>query len=77
MMEERIKRVMSNVLGVPADEIGDESSPDTIPNWDSLRHMNLILALEQEFGITIGDDDVSTLISYPLITLVVRELQAQ
>ncbi len=76
-MEERIKRVMANVLGVDAAEINEDSSPDTIANWDSLRHMNLILALEQEFGITIGDEEVSTLISYPLIVLVVRELQAQ
>lgn len=75
-MEDRIKRVMSKVLGVEVDEIGDDSSPDTIDNWDSLRHMNLILALEQEFGVTIGDEEVSTLISYPLIVLVVRELQS-
>jgi len=67
---------MSKVLGVEVDEIGDDSSPDTIDNWDSLRHMNLILALEQEFGVTIGDEEVSTLISYPLIVLVVRELQS-
>ena len=76
-MDEQVKRVMSNILGLPPEQIDENSSPDTIPKWDSLRHMNLILALEQEFFITVKDEDIPTMISYPLILLTVRELQAQ
>ena len=76
-MEERVKQVMGRVFGVPPEQIGEESSPDTIKQWDSLRHMNLVLALEQEFGVTVKDEDVPTLISYPLILLTLRELHAQ
>jgi acyl carrier protein len=76
-MEDRVKRVMAKVLSVSPDEIDENSSPDTIPRWDSLRHMNLILALEQEFSVTVQDEDIPTLISYPLILLTMRELQAR
>jgi acyl carrier protein len=76
-MEERVREVMSRVLGVSPDQIDENSSPDTIPQWNSLRHMNLILALEQEFSITVKDEDIATLISFPLILLVLRELQAR
>ena len=34
-----------------AEEINEESSPDTIESWDSLRHMNIVIALEEEFNV--------------------------
>ena len=71
--EEKLRDVMASVLGVPASAIGPESSADTIAEWESLRHMNLILALEEEFGVTIPDDEAGNLTSYALIRLVVSE----
>ena len=50
-MEERIKKVFSNVFNLDIETINNESSPDNIESWDSLKHMNLILALEEEFEI--------------------------
>ena len=41
--------------------------------WDSLAQLNLILALEEEFGIEIPDEEAAELTSYPLIRLVVNE----
>lgn len=76
-MEERVKKILANIMGVPVEEIDENSSPDTIPNWDSLRHMNLILALEQEFSVIVRDEDILTLMSYPLILITLRELRAQ
>ena len=35
----------------------EDSSSDTLPQWDSLRHMNLVLALEDEFGVSIPDEE--------------------
>ena len=49
-MDERIKRVMAQTFRVGVDEITDETTPETLAAWDSLQHMNLILALEAEFG---------------------------
>ena len=45
------------MLGVPAGELSDESSPETIPVWDSLNHLNLVVALEGEFGISLTPED--------------------
>jgi acyl carrier protein len=74
--EDALKQVMAAVLRVPQAEIGPDSSTDTIPAWDSLRHMNLVLALEQEFGVSIPDEDAANLSSYALIKLVLNELTA-
>lgn len=73
MEANRLKRLMARIFGVDAATIGDDASPDTIDNWDSLRHMNLVLALEEEFGIELTDDQTVEIMSYPLIKIVLRE----
>ncbi|MEO6540427.1 MAG: phosphopantetheine-binding protein [Ferruginibacter sp.] len=72
-IKERIKNVMSAVFEIPASDITENSSFDDIENWDSLRHLNLILGLEEEFNITIPDDEVVNLLNFKLIELTVNE----
>ena len=57
-MEEKLKRIMSNVFQISQDEIDENTSVDTVENWDSLQHLNLILALEQGFSISLSTEDV-------------------
>ncbi|MEO1945688.1 MAG: acyl carrier protein [Candidatus Thioglobus sp.] len=66
-MENRIKKVMSNVFNINVDSINNESSPDNIENWDSLKHMNLIVALEEEFRIEFDDEEIVDSMNYALI----------
>ena len=70
---DRIKNVMSAVFDVPAETITETSSADDIDSWDSLRHLNLILGLEEEFDITIPDEEVGNLMNFKLIELIVDE----
>lgn len=71
---EQIKKVMGAVFEVPVDIISESSSSDNVANWDSLRHLNLILALEEEFGVSIPDDEVGNLVNFKLIELTINEL---
>ena len=64
---------MSLVFEVPVDQITENSSKDTIEYWDSLRHLNLILALEEEFSIKIPDEEVDNLVNLKLIELIINE----
>ena len=70
----KIKEVMSAVFEIPVESIVDDASSDNIENWDSLRHLNLILALEEEFGVSIPDDEVGNLVNYKLIQIIINEL---
>lgn len=72
MISDRIKAVMSSVFGLSESQIGDDSSTDSIARWDSLGHLNLMIALENEFGISFGDEDFANLTSLPLLELEVR-----
>ena len=74
MKNTKIKQVMSAVFEIPVESIVDYASSDNIENWDSLRHLNLILALEEEFGVSIPDDEVGNLVNYKLIQITINEL---
>jgi len=73
-IEERIKNVMSAVFEIPVEQIQDDSSPDTIDSWDSLKHMNMVVALEEEFNVQFTDDNIIELINLKLIMAVLLEL---
>ncbi len=72
--ENALIQVMATLLTVDVSAIGEDASMDTIPTWDSLRHMNLVLALEEEFKVSIPDEDAGNITSYILIKLVLEEL---
>ena len=56
-IEQRIREIFAILFQIEPQTISDDSSPQTIPTWTSLQHLNLILALEEEFSIRIGSDD--------------------
>ena len=62
-MKDRVRQIVSDVMGVPVEEVTEKSSPDTIASWDSLNHMNLVLALEEEFGVQFSDDQIVSLLT--------------
>jgi acyl carrier protein len=66
-IETRVRKVISGVLGVPEATIDHTSSPETIPNWDSINHIHLMVALEGEFGISFDPDVALGLTSVPAI----------
>src|SRR4051794_36015456 len=41
-------------------------------HWDSLGHMSLVIALEQAFGVSLGDEDVLEIDSYASAAAVLR-----
>ena len=73
-IEERVVNVMSSVFEVSKDKIKNDTSPDTIDSWDSLKHMNLIIGLEEEFDIEFDDDDIGNLLNFDLIKIYIEEI---
>ncbi len=69
----RIKNIISALMEIPVDQIKDDSSPDTIEVWDSLRHINLVMTLEEEFGVQFSDNEIAELINVKLIIAVLME----
>lgn len=72
-MEEKLKRIMASVFEVSENDISEDSSPDTLDKWDSLRQLNLVSALEEEFEVEFDDEEISEMISYKLVRLILSE----
>ena len=53
-----IEEVVSGVFGVDQASINESSSPESIEGWDSMGHVNLVVALEENFNVSIDIDDV-------------------
>lgn len=72
-METKLKNVMASIFGVDVSYIAENASPDNIENWDSLRHMNLIVALEEEFSVRFDEEEMVEMLNYRLILLKLKE----
>jgi acyl carrier protein len=71
--EARVFAILSTIMDVPAEQINRKSSPDTIASWDSLSHMKLVIALEEEFQVEFSDDQIVDMISVELILATLKE----
>jgi acyl carrier protein len=71
-MEDRIRNVMAAVLSTAPDNITEDSSPHEIKTWDSLRHLNLVLALEEEFDIRFEEAEIPSLVSFGIIVATIK-----
>ena len=65
---------MAAILEVEESTIDQDASMDNVESWDSIKHMDLILAIEEEFGVSVPDEEAADLTSYALIKLVIGDL---
>ena len=71
--ELRLKEVISRCLKIDESEINENTSVDTVPIWDSLKHLELVLTLEGEFNVSFTSDQTIEILNYPLIKIVLTE----
>lgn len=72
-IKEQITTLLASVLDIPVDEILPEAAPGVMEKWDSLKHMMLIVALEEEFEVRFSDDELTDLLNLELIVHIVSE----
>lgn len=70
-----VRQTVAEVFALDPSTVGSDSSPETIPAWDSLGHLNLILALEQQFDISFDPDQIPQLTSVQALADAVASLK--
>lgn len=48
-----LNRIVADVLGIVEDEITDDTGPAVNAEWTSLRHVQIVAAVNQEFGVAL------------------------
>lgn len=53
-----LRAVLATMLQLPESQITADTSSETLEKWDSIAHMNIMLALEEAFSISFTDDEI-------------------
>lgn len=61
--DQTARRLLAGALAIPEDRIGPNASIDTLEAWDSLAHMRLVIAIEQELGRELPPDRIAGIAS--------------
>lgn len=72
-MEDQVKGILSKVFGVDVSQITDAIAPGKLKAWDSIRHMKMILALEEEFSVEFEPEDIGQMLNLKLIMNILNE----
>lgn len=58
---EQFLQFVANIFDVPVSDLSPETQYNSIPQWDSVMHMRLVMEIESEYGISIPIDIVPEL----------------
>jgi acyl carrier protein len=69
---ERLRELVALTFDLPVEAIAPETTQDTCAQWDSLAHLNLMLAVEDAFGLTLSVEEMAAMTSVAAILERVR-----
>ena len=70
----RLRTILASVLEISFDSVGDDTSMASVDAWDSLKQMSLVLALEEEFGVSIDESVAFEIVSFGSIRQALNDL---
>lgn len=71
-VEQRTCQVVADVFGLDPGEVTLATSHETVEGWDSLNMLNILMAIEGEFGVTIAPEEAAEFVSVQRIVAVLR-----
>lgn len=66
-IRDRVKQMMAATFHIPVARIPDDATLENVPEWDSLGHIELMLAIEMEFGVQLPTETIIDLVSLDAI----------
>ena len=67
ILADKIRVLLAEAIQVPVDLVTPDLAFGDLPQWDSLGHMEIMMHLEERFGVEINADVIAELISVPEI----------
>ena len=68
-----LRDIVADILEIPPDEVNPELSSDSVETWDSFRHLQLILAIESEFGVQFDPQQIPELTTVAKLEAVLEQ----
>ncbi len=73
-IEERVRGVIAQVFGLDKSAVSSTASQESLEKWDSLGHMNLCVAIEEEFRVRLDDTQIVEMTSVPKVVQILSGL---
>lgn len=74
---ETLRRIAGDIFNLRPESLGPESSPENIEGWDSVQHLNLVLAIEEHFAVQIEPEEFEKMNSLEAISTLVESKLAR
>ena len=74
--EKKVKKIIADVLSLKEEEVTNDFSYRDTDRWDSLKHMEIITALEQSFSQTFMIDEITQMTSVEDIMNILNQKNA-
>jgi len=72
-VDQNVESLVAEVLQIPAGTINDDLAMQDVDVWDSLKHMELIVSLEEKFGLQLSFEEIVTMQSVGSIKRVLKD----
>lgn len=72
-LNQSVQTLLAEALQLPPDQVPSNLAFGDLPQWDSLGHMEVMMRLEEQFGVEINADTISALVSIPEICSYLEE----
>ena len=72
-VSDQLKKIFNNLFFIDPQNIHPKLNRDDVLAWDSLQHLNLVLAIEEEFGVSISPEESNEMLNFGLIVLLIDE----
>jgi acyl carrier protein len=72
MEADRLRRIVAEVLGCDASALADDLKLATTDTWDSLNHLRIVTAAEEEFGIRLSMEEIQSIDTIATLASIVR-----
>jgi acyl carrier protein len=63
MLDQRLIETVSRTFEVDKTRVNWETNSENTPGWDSVGHLNLILEVEEAFGVHFSSEEIPILTS--------------
>jgi acyl carrier protein len=70
---DQVRDLAADLFAMPREAITPEASPDTIEQWDSMQHLNLMLELEMTFGVKFNTKEQLEMLSIGAVATMVEQ----
>ena len=73
-MDDKIRKIIAKVLKVDKEDVELDTAIGDLPEWDSLHHLQIIVELENEFGIKYSPEDLAELEDVSDLSALTKEI---